>query len=85
MHPDGDPRTRLTRRELQVLRLMATSHTNRDIAEQLVVSEETVRSHVKRILRKLEQPDRTQAVVVAVRSGLIELRSESADTFHPIR
>ena len=84
VHPVGDPRTRLTPRELQVLRLMATSHTNRDIAEQLVVSEETVRSHVKRILRKLDQPDRTQAVVVAVRSGLIELPRESADTFHPI-
>jgi DNA-binding CsgD family transcriptional regulator len=79
-----DPGMRLTPRELQVLRLMATSHTNRDIAEQLVVSEETVRSHVKRILRKLDQPDRTQAVVVAVRSGLIELPHQPAEPFHPI-
>lgn len=75
---------RLTPRELQVLRLMATSHTNRDIAEQLVVSEETVRTHVKRILRKLDQPDRTQAVVVAVRAGLIELPGDAQDVFHPI-
>ncbi len=79
-----DPQIRLTPRELQVLRLMATSHTNRDIAEQLVISEETVRSHVKRILRKLDQPDRTQAVVVAVRAGLIELPHQRSDTFHPI-
>jgi DNA-binding CsgD family transcriptional regulator len=79
-----DLHIRLTRRELQVLRLMATSHTNRDIAEQLVVSEETIRSHVKRILRKLDQPDRTQAVVVAVRAGLIELPDQQPSTFHPI-
>jgi DNA-binding CsgD family transcriptional regulator len=79
-----EPHIRLTRRELQVLRLMATTHSNRDIAEQLFVSQETVRSHVKRILRKLDQPDRTQAVLVAVRTGLIELSRNSVDTFHPI-
>ena len=79
-----DPQIRLTPRELQVLRLMATSHTNRDIAQQLVVSEETVRSHVKRILRKLDQPDRTQAVLVAVRAGLIELPYQASNNFHPI-
>ena len=81
---DREPQVRLTPRELQVLRLMATTHTNRDIAGQLFVSEETVRSHVKRILRKLDQPDRTQAVLVAVRTGLIELPQQSVDTFHPI-
>jgi DNA-binding CsgD family transcriptional regulator len=75
-----DRRLRLTGRELEVLRLMATSHTNRAIAEQLVVSEETVRSHVKRILRKLGQPDRTQAVIAAVREGLLEL---PGGNFHP--
>lgn len=65
-------RVRLTRRELEVLRLMATSHSNGDIAEQLGVSQETVRTHVKRILHKLEQPDRTQAVLAAMRAGLLE-------------
>ena len=80
-----DSQVRLTRRELQVLRLMATSHTNRDIAEQLVVSEETVRTHVKRILRKLDQPDRTQAVVVAVRRGLIDLPGSAAGRNSPDR
>jgi DNA-binding NarL/FixJ family response regulator len=64
-------RSRLTARELSVLQLMATSATNRTIAEQLSVSEETVRTHVKNILRKLDQPNRTQAVLEGVRRGLI--------------
>lgn len=63
----------LTKRELEVLRLMASMATNREIAERLVVSEETVRSHVKSILRKLDQPNRTQAVIEAVRRRLIEV------------
>lgn len=67
------PDMQLTPRELEVLRLMATPATYREIAEQLVVSEETVRSHAKRILSKLQQPNRTQAVLAAVRVGLIEL------------
>jgi DNA-binding NarL/FixJ family response regulator len=60
-------------REIDILRLMATSHTNREIASQLFVSEETVRTHVKHILRKLAQPDRTQAVIAAVRAGLLDI------------
>ena len=52
---------------------MATSATNRDIADQLYVSEETVRTHVKNILRKLNQTNRTQAVLEGVRRGLISL------------
>jgi DNA-binding NarL/FixJ family response regulator len=63
----------LTPREIDILRLMATSHTNREIATQLFVSEETVRTHVKHILRKLAQPDRTQAVIAAVRAGLLDI------------
>ena len=65
--------TPLTPREIDILRLMATSHTNREIASQLFVSEETVRTHVKHILRKLAQPDRTQAVIAAVRAGLLDI------------
>jgi DNA-binding NarL/FixJ family response regulator len=65
--------TPLTPREVDILRLMATSHTNREIASQLFVSEETVRTHVKHILRKLAQPDRTQAVIAAVRAGLLDI------------
>ena len=51
----------LTRREMQVLRLLARDHTYRSIADELVVSEETVRTHVKSILHKLKQPDRRQS------------------------
>ena len=63
----------LTARELAVLQAMATSATNRDIADQLYVSEETIRTHVKHILRKLNQANRTQAVLEGVRRGLISL------------
>jgi len=63
----------LTKREQDVLVLMATQSTNREIAKRLSVSEETVRTHVKGVLRKLNQPSRTQAVVEALRLGLIEL------------
>lgn len=63
----------LTRREQDVLQLMVTSATNRDIAAALNIAEETVRTHVKRILRKLNQSNRTQAVIEAVRRGLITL------------
>ena len=61
----------LTPRERQVLALLATSDSYHEIAQTLVVSDETVRTHVKRILRKLETPSRTQAVVVAMRTGLL--------------
>lgn len=64
---------RLTPREQEVLRRMATPATYREIAEQLFVSEETIRSHAKHILNKLQQPNRAQAVLAAVRAGLIDL------------
>jgi DNA-binding NarL/FixJ family response regulator len=64
---------RLTPRELEVLRLLATSRSNKEIAEALVVTEETVRSHIKSVLNKLSQPNRTQAVLAALRMRLIEL------------
>lgn len=66
-------RPALSGRELEVLRLMATTATYREIGRQLFVSEETIRSHAKSILAKLEQPNRTQAVVTALRLGLIKL------------
>jgi ATP/maltotriose-dependent transcriptional regulator MalT len=61
----------LTARELEVLRLMATSSTYREIANQLVVGEETVRTHAKNILHKLDQPDRRKAVLAAAALGLL--------------
>ena len=69
----------LTHREREVLRLVATGLSNREIAADLTLGEETVRSHVKHILRKLEQPDRTAAVVTAMRIGLLRLE-ESAES-----
>lgn len=63
----------LTARECEVLRLMATSATNREIALKLSVSDETVRSHTKSILAKLDQPNRAQAVLAALREGLVTL------------
>lgn len=67
------PQTPLSPREMDVLRLMATAATYRGIGQQLFISEETVRSHAKNILAKLNQPNRTQAVVSALKMGLISL------------
>lgn len=71
--PPPARRPALSGRELEVLRLMATTATYREIGRQLFVSEETIRSHAKSILAKLDQPNRTQAVVTALRLGLIKL------------
>lgn len=71
----------LTERELQVLRLMADGLTNREIGRRFVVSEATVRTHVSRILMKTDCRDRTQAVVLAYRAGLVPVpppRTESS-------
>jgi DNA-binding NarL/FixJ family response regulator len=63
----------LTARELDVLRRIAGGNRNRDIAELLFISEETVKVHIKHIMDKLGAKDRTQAIAIAVRRGIIEL------------
>jgi DNA-binding NarL/FixJ family response regulator len=63
----------LTAREIDVLRHLAGGNRNRDIAERLSISEETVKVHVKHIMEKLRANDRTQTVAIAVRRGIIEL------------
>jgi len=63
----------LTEREIEVLRHVADGNRNRDIAERLFISEETVKVHVKHIMEKLGAADRTQAVAIAVRRGIIQL------------
>ena len=62
---------KLTDRELDVLRYMARGYSNQDIARLMVVSNATVHSHVSRILAKLEVSSRTQAVIYAMRAGVV--------------
>jgi DNA-binding NarL/FixJ family response regulator len=63
----------LTSREIDVLRLIATGNANKEIAGQLFVAEETVKSHVTNILAKLGANDRTHAVTIGLKRGIIEL------------
>ena len=63
----------LTSREMEVLRLTAAGMRNKEIAAALSISQETVQGHLKKILRKLEVNDRTAAVTVAIRRGIIRL------------
>lgn len=73
MQPQHTRQVSLTPREIEVLEWMATSNTYKQIANQLNVSEETIRSHAKNILEKMKQPNRAQAVLAAIRSGIIVL------------
>ena len=63
----------LTPREVEVLQQVAGGNRNRDIAELLHISEETVKVHIKHIMDKLAAKDRTQAIAIAVRRGIIQL------------
>ena len=63
----------LTEREVEVLREIGGGNRNRDIAEKLCITEETVKVHIKHIMEKLGASDRTQAVAIGVRRGIIQL------------
>jgi DNA-binding NarL/FixJ family response regulator len=64
---------KLTPREIEVLRLIADGNANKEIATQLAIAEETVKSHITRILSKLEANDRTHAVIIGIKRGIIAL------------
>jgi RNA polymerase sigma factor (sigma-70 family) len=66
----------LTPRQLDILRLLARGRTNREIAEELILSPGTVRTHVQRIIAKLRARDRTTAVVRAIQLGIISSEPE---------
>ncbi|MES2351256.1 MAG: response regulator transcription factor [Pseudomonadota bacterium] len=63
----------LSARETEVLNHVATGHSNRRIAEQLLISEETVKAHMKNVLAKLAANDRTHAVTIALKRGIITI------------
>ncbi|MEX5632727.1 response regulator transcription factor [Parafrankia sp. FMc2] len=64
--------TQLTAREVDVLRMLAAGHSNPEIAARLHISNETVKTHVSSILAKIDARDRTQAVITAYESGLVQ-------------
>lgn len=68
---DTNPFAELSERELEVLRLIANGASNKEIADQLVISEKTVKSHVSNILSKLHLVDRTQAAAYAWNKGIV--------------
>jgi DNA-binding NarL/FixJ family response regulator len=63
----------LSGREIEVLNKIAGGNRNKDIGVQLSISEETVKAHVRHILEKLDAKDRTQAVSIGIRRGIIHL------------
>lgn len=63
----------LTARELEVLRLIRDGHRNKQIADQLAISETTVNFHIKNLVDKLQANDRTHAVTIALRRGLLQM------------
>jgi DNA-binding NarL/FixJ family response regulator len=65
--------TTLTRRETEVLQLIASGNANKLVADKLLVTEDTIKMHVKSILSKLDANDRTHAVAIAVKRGIMEL------------
>lgn len=64
----------LSKREIQVLELIAEGSFNKEIAEKLFISEKTVKNHVSSIFKKINVSDRTQAAIYAIKNGIVELK-----------
>ena len=75
-----DPAAELTTREREILQMVAAGKPNKQIADELVISERTARTHVSNILRKLDLSSRTQAALWAVREGLAPESPDAAST-----
>ena len=71
----GDAESHMSKREIEILRLVAQGHSNREIARQLLISESTVKAHMLHIFDKLGVTDRTAAVTTALRRGIMRLDS----------
>jgi len=71
---EDEPLERLTEREEEVLKLLAAGLANKEIAQELSLSEGTVKNHISAILAKLHANDRTQAVLTALKRGLVDLK-----------
>jgi two-component system NarL family response regulator len=69
---DGDGERRLTRREIEILGLVSEGLSNKQIAQRLVISQNTVKNHVRNILEKLRLRSRAEAAAFAVRTRLVE-------------
>jgi two-component system, NarL family, response regulator LiaR len=76
----GQPKDRLSERETQILRLMTQGKLDQEIAEELVLTEVTIRTHISRIISKLGLENRVQAALYGLRSGLVSI-SETSDLF----
>jgi DNA-binding NarL/FixJ family response regulator len=72
--PEDEPLEKLTDREEEILQLLAAGMSNKEIAQQLSLSEGTVKNHISAILAKLHANDRTQAVLTALKRGLVDLK-----------
>jgi DNA-binding NarL/FixJ family response regulator len=72
--PEEEPLEKLTDREEEILKLLAAGLPNKEIAQQLSLSEGTVKNHISAILAKLHANDRTQAVLTALKRGLVDLK-----------
>ena len=71
----GDTESHMSEREIEILRLVAQGHSNREIAREILVSESTVKAHMLHIFDKLGVTDRTAAVTTALRRGIMRLDS----------